>query len=562
MLCNLHITHYALIEHLDIDFTDGFSVITGETGAGKSIILGALGLLMGGRSDAKAIKPGQKKCCIEATLDIHELGLANFFVDNDIDFDGTECILRREVSMNGKSRAFINDTPVSVTLLRSLTSSIIDIHSQHQNLLLMREHFLLDVLDTVGHHTELRQTYAAAYGRHRTAQRELEALQRAQEEQRAQRDFLQFQYDQLQEAELDDEDEQTVLEEESRLLGNAEGIKSALYETAGLLSDEGGRVAASLRSASGRLDSIAEVYAPASDLSQRLDSCRIELEDIAAELERGVERVEFDPARQTYVDDRLAVIYDLEKRHQVTSIAELIAAREALQQQLGTIDGYDEQIAAARQQQETAYQEMMQLGRELTERRREAAREAAAALRDTLVYLSMPAVSLEFQLSARPAPDATGCDNLLLLFSANRNMPPQDVAQIASGGEIARLMLALKAYVSENRHLPSIIFDEIDTGVSGTVAEKMADVMGRMSAHCQVICITHLPQIAARGRQHYRVYKTDSPEGTTSHITLLDAEERVREVAGMLSGAEMTTAAIDNAKALLRGALPGDAVRS
>lgn len=550
MITHLLIKNYALIESLDIDFNEGFSVITGETGAGKSIILGALGLLMGQRADAKAIKTGQSKCVVEGTFDLADLSLADFFTANDIDFDGRECLVHREVNVNGKSRAFVNDTPVPVATLRELSAAIIDIHSQHQNLLLSNEHFLLDVLDAVAKDAPLREQYGKAYAQWREAVKEVEALRKNNEANRANRDFLSFQCEQIETANLQP-DEQTELESESELLAHAEEIKGSLFAAAKELSDEGGNVLAALRQAAQSLHSIASVYQPAAEFAERIESSRIELEDVAAELDRHQERVDFDPARQTYVDERLATIYDLEKKHHAESIAELLQTYEQLKQQLNEIDNFDELIAEREQQVLTYKQQLDTLGHELTAERTKAARTTADALLTTLQSLGMPSAVLRFDLAPRTAPEPSGFDRAALLFSANKNVPPQDASQIASGGEIARLMLSLKAFIARSTHLPTIIFDEIDTGVSGTMAERMAQVMQQMAKNCQVICITHLPQIAALGEHHYRVFKQETADGTSTHIARLTPDERVREIANMLSGAEMTEAAINNAKALL-----------
>ena len=550
MLKKLLISNYALIEELDIDFSAGFSVITGETGAGKSIILGALGLLMGQRADAKAIKTDAKKCSVEATFDISVLHLAQFFEENDIDFDGEECIIRREVAITGKSRAFINDTPVQLAVLKEFSSAVIDIHSQHQNLLMGHEHFLMDVLDTVAGNSELLADYAKSFRLWSETRKKLEQLKSQQSQEQSNFDFLQFQYQQLEEANLQ-EGEQEELEQESEMLGHAEEIKAKLYEATSALSEEGGNVVGQLKQATSAMGTIASVYPKAEALTERLESARIELEDIAEELERSLEHIDFDPARQEYVDDRLSTIYGLEKKHHVESVGELLSLKEELQKQLNNIENSDEIIHETEKLVQQHYDATKKIGTQLTESRQKAAVNTTEHLKQTLVFLGMPNVSIHFKVEARPAPDASGFDAVSCLFSANRNVPEQDVSQIASGGEIARLMLALKAYLSKSRNLPTIIFDEIDTGVSGTIAEKMAKVMQDMAANCQVICITHLPQIAALGKQHYRVYKEESTSGTTSHIALLSQEERIREIANMLSGAEMTEAAVNNAKSLL-----------
>ncbi len=550
MLKHLLITNYALIEKLDIDFSGGYSVITGETGAGKSIILGALGLLMGRRADAAAIKNGERKCLVEATFDVSRLGLRDFFEANDIDFDGEECIVRREVMNTGKSRAFINDIPVQLSLLKELSSSIIDIHSQHQNLLMGHENFLLSILDATTTDGIETADYSAVFEDWRKACKELDRLRRVQAEGDSNREFLQFQYDQLEEARLK-EGEQEELEEEQEMLAHAEEIKSGLYTASALLTEEGGDVIAHLRQAAHSLSAVARVYAPVEALCERTESTRIELEDIAAELNNLQNNIEYNPERQRIVDERLSLIFNLQKKHGVTSVEELIATKDRFEKELNNIENAAEAICEQEATVGRFRENLNTLGNKLTQQRKKAATAAERALIETLTFLGMPNVRLHFDISPRTEPDVSGFDSITFLFSANLNVSEQDVSQIASGGEIARLMLALKAYTSRSRNLPTVVFDEIDTGVSGTIAEKMAKVMQQMAENCQVICITHLPQIAALGTHHFRVFKADTEQGTTSHLVRLSDDERIDEIANMLSGAEMTEAAINNARALL-----------
>lgn len=551
MLKNLKISNYALIEKSDIDFSSGFSVITGETGAGKSIILGALGLLMGQRADSKVIKANEKKCAVEAVFNIEGLQLEAFFAEHDIDYDAEECILRREISSNGKSRAFVNDSPVSASTLKLLAAEVIDIHSQHQNLLMGREHFLLDILDAVANNLEVKDAYAQCFHEWHEACKALKQLKEQRTQDQANRDFLQFQFDQLEAANLQ-ADEQSELEEEHQLLSHAEEIKGSLFEALNAFSEDGGNIAGKLRSAAHDLSSISGVFAQAEALAERIESARIELEDVSEELERNAENIEFDPARYQFVEERLNTIYELEKKHQVDTIADLLRLQEELNLQLNNIENGDEIIAEKEKAIEGLYQRLLSLGKDITTSRKAAAKTTAENLMLTLQTLGMPNARLRFEITTRTAPDVSGFDNVTFLFSANKNVPEQDVTQIASGGEIARLMLSLKAFLSQRKKLPTIIFDEIDTGVSGTMAERMAQVMQQMAQNCQVICITHLPQIAALGQQHYRVFKSENDTGTSSHITRLDNDERIREIANMLSGEELTEAAINNAKALLK----------
>ena len=551
MLTHLYITNYALIEELDIDFHDGFSVITGETGAGKSIILGALGLLLGKRADAQAIKNGEKKCCIEASFDIRALNLKSFFADNDIDNDDTECILRREVINTGKSRAFINDTPVSLTQLKELGTYLIDIHSQHQNLLMNQEDFLLDIVDTIAGNQSLRETYLHTFEAWKRAQTLLLELQARAEKDQANQDYLKFQIQQFQEANLS-EGEQEELEQEASTLNHAEDIKQALFAACAPLVSEELRLLEELKNGTQKLESISAVYPQAQEMAERLNSAYIELEDLSSELEKVQMEIEFDPIRQNFVEERLNTIYSLEQKHKVSTIAELLQIYDDLQKRLNEIENIDETLKEKEKEVEQQLGALAKSAKALTKSRETAAKTIAKSLIEQLQTLGMPHVKLEFSLMSKSSFDRNGSDTISLLFSANKNRPLQDVAAIASGGEIARLMLSLKALIAKSKALPTIIFDEIDTGVSGTMAEKMALTMQQIADNCQVLCITHLPQIAALGAHHYRVYKVEGDDKTTSHISLLSQEERIKEIANMLTGSEMTEAAINNAKSLLR----------
>lgn len=551
MLTSLHISNYALIEKLDIHFDKGFSVITGETGAGKSIILGAIGMLLGQRADAKSVKAGATKCCVEAVFDVSVLPLQKFFTQNDIDFDGQECIIRREMTASGKSRSFVNDTPVSLGQLKEIGSQLIDVHSQHQNLLMGNEHYLLDVLDTMGEDADLLTDYREKFHLFTQAKQELDVLRATAEKNDSDTEYFTFQLAQLEEVQLQ-EGEQSELEAEAETLSHTEEIKDALFQVSAHLSAEETNVSEALRADVHVLEGVSHVFATAAELSERLESVRIELEDIASEVEQALEEVEFDPKRLEEVNDRLGVIYSLEKKHRVESVGELLRIAEELRARLDRIENADERIAEKEKEVARLYSALLTAGNLLTAARQKAAEQICRDLTGNLHFLGMPHVQLAIELKSRPQPTASGLDNATFLFSANKNVPVQDVARIASGGEIARLMLSLKALISRNKKLPTIVFDEIDTGVSGTMAEKMAVVMQEMAKHCQVLCITHLPQIAALGNTHYRVYKKEGIDGTSSHIDLLTQEDRIREIANMLSGAVMTEAAINNAKSLLR----------
>lgn len=551
MLQAIYIQNYALIDKLDIDFTPGFSVITGETGAGKSIILGAIGLLLGQRADVKAIKNGATKCIVEARFRIATYGLEDFFAENDIEYDEEECIIRREVSANGKSRAFINDTPASLSQMKILGEKLIDVHSQHQNLLLNKEGFQLNILDILAQDEKELSDYQKSYREYRQVCHDLEDFIVQAEKSRQDEDYLRFQLEQLEEANLQ-AGEQVSLEQEAETLSHAEDILAGLYKAGQLMDgDENGTLALT-KECIQTLQNLSKVYPPAQEWLERLDSCYIELKDLAREISGSQEAVEFNPARLDFVNERLNLIYTLQQKHHVKSVEELIALTADYRMRLDAITSFDERIAALRNRQQELYQTVLQKAEVLTEVRTRSARYIERQMESLLVPLGMPNVRFAVELSPRKEPDAKGMDSVTFLFSANKNGTLQNVASIASGGEIARVMLSLKAMIAGAVKLPTIIFDEIDTGVSGSIAEKMALIMQDMGRqNRQVISITHLPQIAARGIAHYKVYKEDTETGTNSHIRRLSDEERVQEIAHMLSGATLTEAAMNNARALL-----------
>lgn len=550
MFKSLSINNYALIDRLDISVEPGFTVITGETGAGKSIMLGALGILLGGRAEARAVRTGAAKCVVEAAFDVSALGIQGFFEENDIDFDGEECILRREVTAAGKSRAFINDTPVPAARLKELGALVIDIHSQHRNLLIGREDYLLDTLDTVAANTAEKTAYAEAFAQWRKAEEDLKALRLQAEKGQTDGDYLKFQLTQIQEAALLP-DEQEELEKENALLEHAEEIKASLGSAAFAINGSDGERLAELRRAAQLLESIAAHLPEAAALAERLESARIEIGDIADELERQSEGIDFNPARAEQVASRLNLIYDLLQKHRAASIADLLALAKDWEEQLNRLENMESLLEESQRRCAALLANLRKKGSALTATRGKAANIVEQSLTESLHTLGMPNVSIQFSLQPREVPAACGMDTPVFLFSANKNVPMQPVSEIASGGEIARVMLALKGLIARHKNLPTIIFDEIDTGVSGTMAERMAVMMGEIAKHCQVLCITHLPQIAAKGNAHFRVHKEENETGTTSHISRLSPEERVREIATMLSGAEISEAAVSNAKALL-----------
>lgn len=552
MLKHLYIQNYTLIEKLDICFENGFSIITGETGAGKSILLGAIGLLLGQRADTKAIRQGAQRCIIEATFNIAKYNLRELLEDMDVEYDAEECIVRRELTATGKSRAFINDTPVGVAQLKALSEQFIDIHSQHQNLLLAKEDFQLKVLDTLAQNQEDRNQYHEFFKLYRQTKKELEEARKlaiaAQDEQ----DYLSFQLNQLEEANLQ-EGEDTELEQEQQTLEHAEEIKTALYQTSNLLNGDEGSIIQTLRTAQSCLEGISHVFPNAIDLAERLESCRIEIKDVADEVEEDAESIEFNPERQVYVEERLSTFYELERKHHVESVEELIALTQELSEKLNAITHSEEKILKLEKKLKELEGNTTKQAQILSRQRSKAGKEVEKHLQQALMALGMPNVQFKVNITSENILEANGMDKVTYLFCANKNGIPQPVSQVASGGEIARVMLSLKALISSATNLPTIIFDEIDTGVSGQIAERMALIMKEMGEKYgrQVISITHLPQIAAMGQYHYRVYKKDSDDATNSHIVRLTEEERVEEIAHMLSGATLTEAAINNAHELL-----------
>ena len=553
MLKKLDIRNFTLIDHLEMALYPGFSVITGETGAGKSIVIGAIGLLLGNRADAKQVKRGCDKCIIEATFDLsiyHSDVLKDFFEDNDLDYEPEECLLRREVNANGKSRAFINDTPVTLALMRELGEQLIDVHSQHQNLLLSKEDFQLNVVDIIARDRQQLADYRAAFAEYRSAQRRLEELREQIATSRDNEDFLRFQQKELSEANLAS-GEQEQLEQEAELMSHAEDIKRALHEADyGLSGDDTGIVNLT-RSIAAQLCSVADVYPEAQELAERLESCFVELKDISQEISSKVDDVEYDPQRFNLITQRLDTIYTLQQKFHVQTVDELLDRLNGINAQLDNIDNSDEELQELERSVEKLHAVCVEKAVVLTDMRRKSATVVEQELSKLLVPLGIPKV--RFKVEVSPADLSTnGADKVMFLFSANSSTDMQPVSQVASGGEIARVMLSLKAMISKAIGLPTIIFDEIDTGVSGRVAEQMAHIMRDMGkANRQVLCITHLPQIAAAGSTHYKVAKQETEHGTVSTMTQLSDEQRITEIAQMLSGSDVSQAAVDNAKSLL-----------
>jgi DNA repair protein RecN (Recombination protein N) len=551
MLKSIYIQNYALIDTLDINFNTGFSVITGETGAGKSIILGAIGLLLGQRADIKAIKSGETKCIVEAKFNISSYNMESFFKENDLEFDSNDCIIRRELYASGKSRGFINDSPASLAQMRELGEQLIDVHSQHQNMLLNNEEFQMNVLDIIAKDEKELGKYSDIYHQYKeTAKRLSDTIAKAEKE-REDEDYVRFQLQQLDDASLK-EGEQEELENEAEMLAHAEEIKSNLFKVSNMMAEDDMNMLIAMKESILTLQNVSKHYPAASEWAERLNSCFIDIKELSHEISNAQEEVEFNPSRLEFVNDKLNTIYSLEQKHHVDSVEQLIEIAEKYRSQLTEITSFDQIISELESKKEKIYSDLLAQAKVLTSLRRKAAQDVEKKMQELLVPLGMPNVRFCVEVTQRKEPDTKGMDNVLFLFSANKNGTLQNVATVASGGEIARVMLSLKAMIAGAVKLPTIVFDEIDTGVSGSIAEKMALIMEDMGKHNrQVISITHLPQIAARGTTHYKVYKEDTETRTISHIKMLDQNERIKEIANMLSGSTLTEAAMNNAKVLL-----------
>lgn len=553
MLKQLYIKNFTLIDTLNIQFYPGFSVITGETGAGKSIVLGAVNLLLGQRADIKKIKTNTSKCIIEAHFDISHYEMESFFIKNDIDFDPSDCILRREINSSGKSRAFINDIPVSLNTIRLLGQQLIDIHSQHQNLLLNEEDFQLNVVDIIAKDKNLLDEYKKSFITYKNAHKAVEQLRNDIEASKKNEDYLRFQLKELSDAQLKI-GMQEELEHESEKLSHVEEIKSALYSIDNALntSELGDGIMDKLKEASRTLDNITGIFPEIKDIAERIGGCYIELKDISQEISSEAEAIEFDPLRLEQINNQLDKIYSLEQKYHLTTIEDLIEFQSDIEMQLSKIDNYDEELVALELKEKDALDKCSKIASELTDVRTKAAKTVENEMLCRLKPLGIPNVRFSVELKEKEL-CTDGHDSISFLFSANTSSPMQPVSQVASGGEIARVMLSLKAMISGAVKLPTIIFDEIDTGVSGKIAEKMAEIMQEMAKYNrQVISITHLPQIAAKGETHYKVYKEETTDGTTSRMLELDKNGRICEIAQMLSGSEISDAAIKNAKELLK----------
>jgi DNA repair protein RecN (Recombination protein N) len=550
MLKSLLIRNYVLIDELDIHFEEGFSVITGETGAGKSIILGALSLVLGERADPKSIRSGKDKCLIEALFDISTWNTEKFFQENDLEYDATSCLFRRELYSTGKSRAFINDSPVPLAVIKELGNMLIDIHSQHQNLLLADTHFQLNAVDLMTHDAKQLAAYRNEYSHYLSTCSTLAEMQNKAASMKQEEEYTRFQYEELKAAKLQP-GEQNELEKESDTLSHAEEIKTALYKITELLNGEDRSALSTLREAIAAAEPISAYFPKATEYTARLRAARIDIHDLASETDVLKDDIEFDAEQLTRVNDRINTLYTLQQKHKAASVEELITRRDTFGAQLDAIDTFDEALETLTGQREASRKSLHEQAAVITGLRTAASATIEEQIAHRLMQLGMTNARFQIQFTPKTHPAEDGMDDVTFLFSANRNEPLKTVAQTASGGEISRLMLCLKAMIAGYAALPTLIFDEIDLGISGDIAGKAADIMHDLGRKMQIITITHLPQIAAKGNTQYLVYKEDTPERTCTRIRRLDSDERVDEIARMLSGTRMTQAAVDNAKSLL-----------
>jgi DNA repair protein RecN (Recombination protein N) len=550
MIQSLSVENYAIINKLEIEFSKGLSIITGETGAGKSILLGALSLILGKRADTSILKDKTRKCIVEGTFDIRDYGFQSFFDENDIDYDDFT-ILRREINPNGKSRAFINDSPVNLNLLSEISIRFIDIHSQHQNLNLSNSQFQLKVIDSFSHSENLLRKYQDMYFLFRDLTKEYQHLQEKSQQSQADLDYYQFQFHQLDIARLK-ENEQNELEQELEKLNHAEEIKNSLNNSSDLLSGEENTVLSQLKDIQSFLNKIIKFYPDVGGHAKRLESTYIELKDIANELELLKEKVELDPEKLEYINERLDLIYTLQHKHKVNTIKDLLKIKESIKQKIDEVSSYEFRLEDLKKRISECENKLNDFAQELSQQRQQSLKDIEKEITVLLLDLGIP--NGRFEITHKITGDYTvnGIDRVQFLFTANKNIALQEISKIASGGELSRLMLSIKSLLSDSTGLPTIIFDEIDMGVSGEIADKVGNIIKRMSEGMQIINITHLPQVACKGDFHYLVYKSDEGETTTAHIKLLNDEERHIEIARMLSGEELTEAAMQNARELLK----------
>jgi DNA repair protein RecN (Recombination protein N) len=549
MLQSIYIQNYALINELEIDFNKGLNIITGETGAGKSILLGALSLVLGQRADTSVLKDKTKKCFVEAKFQIKQYKIKDFFIQNDLDYEDLTTI-RREITDNGKSRAFINDTPVNLAILKDLNNNLIDIHSQHESLLLGDDHFQLSLVDSFADHQELLDSYRNIFEEYNILTTEYKKLINNADKAKADLDYYQYQFNQLEALKLV-EGEQDELEAEIEKLNHAEEIKLNLSNSYHLLSGEDISIISNLKQAKSSIESISKYIKEGDSFIQRIDSAYIELQDINNEIEQLNEKIEHDPARIEFIRERLDNIYSLQQKHKVATLKELIKIKEELQQKIDSINSYDFETEKIKKELNVLYGELSELSNQIHENRKNVIPKIENKVIEILRQLGIPNADFKVEqiLSEEFLP--TGKEIIRFLFSANKNVALEELSKVASGGEISRLMISIKSLIVETITLPTIIFDEIDAGTSGEIADKMGSIIKRMSENMQVINITHLPQIASKGDFHYLVYKKDNHETTNTYIKLLSQDERINEIAKMLSGEALSDAAIKNARVLL-----------
>ncbi len=550
MLKSLLVQNYALISQLDIRFDEGLSIISGETGAGKSILIGALSLILGQRADTSVLYDKDRKCVVEGSFYIKPYQLQAFFERHGLDYEDLTTI-RREINNQGKSRAFVNDTPVGLPVLKELGQHLVDIHSQHQNLMLGDNRFQLEVIDAWGRLFDLVRNYTGEYESYLACREAYETMKNRSDKASSDLDYLRFQLDQLQEAGLRD-GEQEELEEEMETLSHAEEIRGNLLRSHFLLNGDENPALSQIREARMLMSQITGFYPPAAELEKRLESAYIELKDLAEELEKMGNTVEYDPRRIEAVQERIDLIYSLQQKHQQKNIAGLLQLQQELSERIAEIDSFDFRLEEKRKRYEAQREKLQGLAEELSRKRREAVPGLEKEIVSLLQQLAIPHARFRVDLQEEEDFQPAGKDRVAFLFSANKQAELQDISRVASGGELSRVMLSLKSLLTRAASLPTVIFDEVDAGVSGEIADKVGNILRQMSTHLQVINITHLPQIAGKGRQHYLVYKTDTAERTVTHIRLLNEQERIEEIARMLSGEEVTPAAYENARFLLR----------
>lgn len=550
VLKHLSISNYALIETLEIDFYQGFSVITGETGAGKSIIMGALSLILGQRADLQILNNSGEKCFVEGFFDISHLRLSDFFEEQNLDYEPDSTILRREILPSGKSRAFVNDTPVRLTILKELAEKLVDIHSQNTGILLQDNDFQLAVVDSFAETKDELQNYRNAYQIYNQLKRKLKQLESDEEHARSEQDFFQFQYDELEEAKLQP-GEQAEIEEELEMLNHAEEIKSRLVKAMQIMNADAGLLNM-LSELQSELKTIQSYSKELGELLERIESSNLELQDISRETEKIEERVNVDPSRAEVLNERINLIYHLEQKHHVDDVEELIRVKDDYAGKLAEFSSLGQQIDATRTELQKAESELEDCSATLTKKRKSAVPQLEKQILGIIRALGMPDAQFRVKIETLGEKTVNGPDHVILLFNANKGAHPMEVSKIASGGEISRLMLAIKSLVASRKFLSTIIFDEIDSGVSGEVAGKMGGIMRKMSSQMQTISITHLPQIAARGNHHYLVYKENTADATRTLVQELPANERINEIAKMLSDEKISTSALETARELLR----------